>query len=97
MRMYEIRKKKHIKVKDIASQLHVSYQTISNWEHGRTEPDIKSLIALARILGVSVDYLIGNDDTSYETSYLNQKIDRMSKEQLKEKIQAYIKILNDIE
>lgn len=95
MRMYEIRKKKHIKVKDIASLLHVSYQTVSNWEHGRTEPDIKSLISLAHILGVSVDYLIENDDMRYEMECLNQKIDRMSKEQLKEKVQAYIKILNE--
>lgn len=37
----------------------VSRQTISNWETGKTLPDIQSLIYLAETFGISVDGLVG--------------------------------------
>ena len=42
----------------LAEQLHVTRQTISNWEGGKSLPDIESLKALAAALNVSIEQLI---------------------------------------
>ena len=47
--------------KDIAEELSVSRSVVSDWEQGRTEPSIQSLINIADYYAVSVDYLIGRD------------------------------------
>ena len=46
---------------DIAEQLGVTKQTISNWEKGKRTPDINHLIKLANIYQVTLDNLIGSD------------------------------------
>lgn len=38
--------------------------TYSNWEYGNREPDIEQIKAIASLFDVSVDYLIGGNDTS---------------------------------
>ena len=43
---------------DIANLLFVSRQAVSKWENGDTEPNLDNLIALARILNVSLENLI---------------------------------------
>lgn len=42
----------------LAERLHVTRQTISNWEVGKNQPDIESLKALAEALEVPVERLI---------------------------------------
>lgn len=42
--------------------LGVSAQSVSKWEKEICCPDITLLLDLARILGVSVEYLLGADD-----------------------------------
>ena len=44
---------------DLANALCVHQTAVSQWESGRTEPDIESVHKLARIFGVSADYLLG--------------------------------------
>ena len=46
---------------DLALKLHVSRQTISNWENDRSYPDINSLIMLSDIFDVSLDDLVRED------------------------------------
>ncbi|MBQ6036676.1 MAG: helix-turn-helix domain-containing protein [Lachnospiraceae bacterium] len=46
---------------DLAEKLHVTRQTISNWETGKSEPDFESLETLAGVFGVSVSELLGED------------------------------------
>ena len=41
--------------------LGVSAQSVSKWEHQLCCPDITLLPALARVLGVSLEYLLGAD------------------------------------
>ena len=45
---------------NLADQLLVSYQAISNWERGNTLPDIEKLPQLATIFQLSIDELLGN-------------------------------------
>jgi transcriptional regulator with XRE-family HTH domain len=60
----EARLKKGIKAVDLAKALNVSKQTISNWEHGKRNPDIDTLIKLADLYEVSLDYLVGRKDSN---------------------------------
>ncbi|NLC68302.1 MAG: class I SAM-dependent methyltransferase [Clostridiaceae bacterium] len=45
----------------LASMLCISAQAVSKWENGISLPDIDLLLPLSQILGVSVDYLLGNE------------------------------------
>jgi len=47
---------------EVALKIHVSRQTISNWETGRTLPDIKSLIFISDIYDISLDSLLKEDN-----------------------------------
>ena len=38
----------------LAEELHVSRQTVSNWERGKTLPDIQSLVGAASTLGMGL-------------------------------------------
>ena len=49
---------------ELANNLGISYQAVSNWERGVAMPDISNLGALAKILGVTVVEIIGDDKIS---------------------------------
>ena len=49
----------------LADQLCVSKQTVSNWENGYIQPSIDILIRIAQFFSVSTDYLLGLDDRLY--------------------------------
>ncbi len=54
------REKRGLKQNDIAHALQVSAQAVSKWERGENAPDIILLVPLAKLLGVSVDWLLGS-------------------------------------
>lgn len=60
----EMRKIKGIYQKDIAEKLNKSITCISDWERGRTEPNIDDLKELANLFNCSIDYLVGREDES---------------------------------
>lgn len=45
----------------VAQELHVTRTTISNWENGRSYPDIASLLTLSNLYRLSLDTLIKED------------------------------------
>ena len=47
--------------KELAEALYVTRQTVSNWETGKSYPDIQSLLRLSALYGVSLDQLIKGD------------------------------------
>ena len=53
-----LRLEKNINQEQLAEQLHVTRQAVSNWETGKTQPDIDTLTSIAEFFGVSVEYLI---------------------------------------
>ncbi|ALV23057.1 helix-turn-helix domain-containing protein [Carnobacterium antarcticum] len=46
---------------EIAEKIHISRQTISNWENGRNLPDINSLVLISEIYAISLDELMKGD------------------------------------
>ncbi|MEI5994321.1 helix-turn-helix domain-containing protein [Candidatus Enterococcus mansonii] len=57
----ERRQKLNLTQQELAEKMHVSRQTISNWEVGRSYPDIESLIQLSDLFSISLDKLIKGD------------------------------------
>lgn len=61
---------KNLTQEDIAQYLGITPQSVSKWERGENYPDITFLPALANVLEISVDLLIGMDSIrSRETRY----------------------------
>ena len=54
----KIRKEKNLTQEELAERLHCTRQTISNYENGKSEPDIALLIEIAGALEVEINDLI---------------------------------------
>ena len=65
-RLKKLRSEKGLTQKDLADQLHVSFQTVSKWENDENEPDISTLKELAKLYGCSVDSLLGDEEEFIE-------------------------------
>ncbi|UQZ35516.1 XRE family transcriptional regulator [Paenibacillus sp. PK3_47] len=68
------RKLKGLTQEELAQKLGLSFQAVSKWENAQSMPDISLLPELSRILGVSIDKLLGyiSQDkpiTIYEETY----------------------------
>lgn len=46
---------------DLADKVFVTRQTVSNWENDRNYPDIRSLVLLSNVFGISLDILVKGD------------------------------------
>lgn len=54
----KLRKEKGMTQDELAEQLFVTRQAVSNWEMGKTQPDVDTLTRLAEIFDVSVERII---------------------------------------
>lgn len=54
----DLRKKSGLSQKELADKLHVSQQSISQWEKGLREPSIEMLKKLAEIFNCTIDELV---------------------------------------
>ncbi len=89
-RLKECREAAGLTQKYVALSLGVKGPSVSNWESGKTKPTMENFSALAKLYGVSVDYLLGGDQQQ-ETAFPNPKqqqifseLGNMSEEQLEE-------------
>ena len=62
-RIKAARKAAGMSQKYVAMTLGVKGPSVSNWESGKTMPTPDNLSALAKLFGVTVDYLLGRDTT----------------------------------
>ena len=46
---------------EVAKKLYISRQTISNWENGKSYPDLDMLIKISDVYHVSIDSLLKGD------------------------------------
>lgn len=80
-RLKEARNNKGLKQQEVADQLGIKANTISNWEKGRTEPDIDTFVKLCRIYQIDCAALlsdvyafkrISNDISLVEYKYIKK-------------------------
>lgn len=57
----QLRKAKGMTQAELAMQLNVSNRAVSRWETGEGYPEVTLLAPLAKALGVSVDFLLGEE------------------------------------
>ena len=58
----ELRYKRGYSQRELARRLNVSQTAVSQWETGRTYPDIETLVKLADFYGTTTDYILGRTD-----------------------------------
>ena len=71
-----------------AEAIGVSRQTISNWENGKTFPDIVSVIKMSDVYSVSLDQLLKEESPMKQTylEYLKESTDTVKSNEKKEKL-----------
>ena len=57
------RKRAGISQEELGEKLGVTRQAISNWETGKSFPDLLSIVRCSELYGVSLDALLKGDDT----------------------------------
>ena len=62
-RLRDLRKQKNLTTTELANIIGCSNPTITHYERGDRSPDPKTLLKLADYFKVSVDYLLGREDT----------------------------------
>ena len=67
----KFRKEKGYSQEKLAKALHYGYTAIANYESGRNEPSLDTLLLLADALDVSVDELLGHELKSEEKQLLS--------------------------
>ncbi|MBQ9002800.1 MAG: helix-turn-helix domain-containing protein [Eggerthellaceae bacterium] len=65
-----------ISQEELARRIFVSRQTVSNWETGKTYPDVQSLLLLSNLFGVSVDSLVKGDVEAMSKEIENYELER---------------------
>lgn len=58
----KLRNEKNLTQKDLADQVHVTFQTVSKWENDENEPDVATLRELSRLFGCTMDYLLSEEE-----------------------------------
>ena len=65
-KLKKLRTEKNLTQKDLADQLHVTFQTVSKWESDINEPDFSTLKEIAKLLDCSIEYLFSEDEQPVE-------------------------------
>mgnify|MGYP005806932443 FL=1 len=89
MKIKELRQKLNLSQIEISKKLNIPQQTYCNYEIGRSEPSIRTLIELADFFNVSIDELTGRDTDLLNLKFLDEDqsliirtVLRMNKEEL---------------
>ena len=69
----ESRKSAGLSQEQMAQKLCVSRQAITKWESGKGIPDVENLRALSKLLNISIDYLL-DDDNNINKSSIKESI-----------------------
>ena len=77
-KLYKLRKNSGLSQEQLAEQLNVSRQAISKWESGTAVPESEKLVAISNYFGVSVDYLL-KDDEEGKTKATDSEIEEKPK------------------
>lgn len=71
-RLKELRESKGMTQEFLAELLNVSRQSIGVYENNNVDPGINTLVKIADIFNISLDYLLGRTDEKYNISLLDK-------------------------
>lgn len=85
---------------ELAAKLEVSTALVTQWEMGVRKPSLPVIVALAKTLGVSVDYIVGAQETPQafldeEMANLFQEISTLPKKD-RTVIREIVKVLKNL-
>lgn len=64
---------------ELAEKVYVTRQTISNWENGKSYPDVHSLLLLSSLFNVSLDQLIKGDIETMKEIINEQEVNEFNR------------------
>ena len=70
-RLRELRESQQCTLKDVSIHLGITDVALGNYERGKRQPDLETLVKLSEIYGCTVDYLLGKTDTKHALYELN--------------------------
>jgi transcriptional regulator with XRE-family HTH domain len=75
VRLKELRKKKNnMTQEEVAEKIHISRQTLSNWETGKSYPDLQSLLYLCELYNTTLYDLVNQDITTMKSKVIRRDI-----------------------
>ena len=60
----KLREEHNMSQSKLAKAIGVAQSTVGMWESGKNNPEYATLLKIADVFGVSIDYLTGNDNTA---------------------------------
>lgn len=57
-KLFELRKERKLSQDEVGKAINVNKSQVSNWEQNKGNPSLDSLVGLAKLFGVSTDYLL---------------------------------------
>ncbi len=90
-KLKEIRKRFGFTQEELSELINVSRQAITKWENDDGLPDITNLQELSKLFGLTIDYLLGNDN-NLPALTLKKELD---KNKYKNKLSMYEEVLKD--
>lgn len=67
---------------ELADRIYVTRQSVSNWENERSYPDIRSLVLLSGVFGISLDILVKGDVEEMKEQIRDEDIRHFRRESL---------------
>ena len=90
-KLKEIRKRFCLSQEQLAEVMNVSRQAITKWENDGGMPDVSNLQELSKVFGLTVDYLL-NDDNQLPALVMRKELDQSK---YKSKFDSYYEILKE--
>lgn len=79
-RIAELRKDHNLSQRAFGKIVGAAQNTVCNWENGKREPDNDTIVRIAGLFGVSVDYLLGKDDCPTPKNTFEERLKQIRNE-----------------
>lgn len=84
-RLREVRKDHGDTQESLGQKLGISTPTVSKWEQGASDPNLKTLVRICQMYNVSSDFLLGlSDDDPFFAKKRRESLSEKSKETLRQ-------------
>lgn len=85
----EFRKQQNLTQKEVAEKLYITRQAVSNWETGKTSPDLETLYKLAELYHVPIETFFEQSDLQ-QPQQIQLKVDSKTNQKNKQQQGIYL-------